>query len=594
VPVLAGTPAGDLLSLSQALQGGRRILVQGVVPVQAPGSLSQAAGDARALRASLQREFGQAEVRVRGKILVSLNPGPEVAAQIGEQRVELLLTHWPRQPSAVRESVQSILAHARCDAAALAGPLPAPGGRVLAVLRGGPDSELALRLALQLAASLDLQVTTMLLPLQPTAAPLDGVQQALDQVLEHLPEVVERRPPADDSALAILEQARGYDLLAIGASPGAGAPHPPADPLATHLLESAPGSMLLARARPPAGPDTADELPGAETISILVDKWFAENTFHADEFDDLLRLVALKQEQGLTISLALPALNEEQTVGKVIRTLQRALQRKAPLLDEIVLMDSDSTDRTRRIAESLGLPVYIHQQVLPQHGGRPGKGEALWKSLYVTRGDLILWIDTDIVNIHPRFVYGLLGPLLTRRDLMLTKGFYLRPIRVGRSVQAGGGGRVTELTARPLLNLFYPALSGLIQPLSGEYAGRRRALEQLPFSSGYGVEIGLLIDVLEQFGLGAIGQVDLEERIHHNQPLTALSRMSFAIIQTLTRKLDRRYGLELLKDINRSMKIIRHRGQRFYLEVERIAERERPPMVTLPEYQQRFGRGGPA
>jgi glucosyl-3-phosphoglycerate synthase len=434
----------------------------------------------------------------------------------------------------------------------------------------------------------------MLLPLQPTAAPLDGVQQALDQVLEHLPEVVERRPPADDSALAILEQARGYDLLAIGASPGAGAPHPPADPLATHLLESAPGSMLLARARPPAGPDTADELPGAETISILVDKWFAENTFHADEFDDLLRLVALKQEQGLTISLALPALNEEQTVGKVIRTLQRALQRKAPLLDEIVLMDSDSTDRTRRIAESLGLPVYIHQQVLPQHGGRPGKGEALWKSLYVTRGDLILWIDTDIVNIHPRFVYGLLGPLLTRRDLMLTKGFYLRPIRVGRSVQAGGGGRVTELTARPLLNLFYPALSGLIQPLSGEYAGRRRALEQLPFSSGYGVEIGLLIDVLEQFGLGAIGQVDLEERIHHNQPLTALSRMSFAIIQTLTRKLDRRYGLELLKDINRSMKIIRHRGQRFYLEVERIAERERPPMVTLPEYQQRFGRGGPA
>jgi glucosyl-3-phosphoglycerate synthase len=149
---------------------------------------------------------------------------------------------------------------------------------------------------------------------------------------------------------------------------------------------------------------------------------------------------------------------------------------------------------------------------------------------------------------------------------------------------------VTELTARPLLNLFYPALSGLIQPLSGEFGGRRLALEQLPFSSGYGVETGLLIDLLEQFGLGAIGQVDLVERIHHNQPLTALSMMSFAIIQTVTRKLDRRYGLELLKDVNRSMKIIRQREQRFFLEVERIAERERPAMRSLPEYNERFSR----
>jgi len=127
----------------------------------------------------------------------------------------------------------------------------------------------------------------------------------------------------------------------------------------------------------------------------------------------------------------------------------------------------------------------------------------------VTRGDLILWIDTDTVNTHPRFVYGLPGPLLTRRDLLLTNGLCLRPIRVGRSTQAGGGGRVTELTARPLLNLVYPALSGLILPLCGEYAGRGQAREQLPFSSGYGVELGLHIYVLRQFGLGAIRQVDL-------------------------------------------------------------------------------------
>jgi len=378
--------------------------------------------------------------------------------------------------------------------------------------------------------------------------------------------------------------------VAVGAS-SCGRPEAAiADELATRLMDSAPGSVLLARSRPPAPPEVVDAPVGTETISILVDKWFAENTFHADEFANLERLAARKQEQGLTISLALPALNEEQTIGKVIRSIQRALQQRVPLLDEIVLMDSTSSDRTRQIAEDLGVPVYIHQQVLPQYGPRDGKGEALWKSLYVTRGDVVLWIDTDIVNIHPRFVYGLLGPLLSRRDLMFVKGYYLRPVRVGRRMQAGGGGRVTELTARPLLNLFYPALSGLIQPLSGEFGGRRLALEQLPFSSGYGVETGLLIDLLEQFGLGAIGQVDLVERIHHNQPLTALSMMSFAIIQTVTRKLDRRYGLELLKDVNRSMKIIRQREQRFFLEVERIAERERPAMRSLPEYNERFSR----
>lgn len=169
---------------------------------------------------------------------------------------------------------------------------------------------------------------------------------------------------------------------------------------------------------------------------------------------------------------------------------------KIPLLDEIVLIDSNSADRTRQIATSLGIPVYIHQELLPQYKPRAGKGEALWKSLYVTRDDLILWIDTDIVNIHPRFVYGLLGPLLLRRDVYFVKGFYRRPLKVGDKIQAAGGGRVTELTARPLLNLFYPELSGLIQPLSGEYGGRRSVLEQIPFSSGYGVEIGLIIDIL--------------------------------------------------------------------------------------------------
>ncbi len=330
--------------------------------------------------------------------------------------------------------------------------------------------------------------------------------------------------------------------------------------------------------------------PGVETISILVDKWFGENSFHADEFEQIDRLIERKQNRQVSISLALPALNEEATVGKVIRTLQRALMVEAPLLDEIVLIDSNSDDATRSIAEDLGVRVHIHQEILPRYGSRPGKGEALWKSLYVTRGDLVAWIDTDIVNVHPRFVYGLIGPLLLRREIMLVKGFYARPMRVGNRMQAGGGGRVTELTARPLLNLFYPALSGLIQPLAGEYAGRRSALEQLPFSSGYGVEIGLLIDTLEKFGLGALAQVDLLERVHRNQPLPALSQMSMGILQTVVRRLDRRYHTRLLQDVNRSLKVVQHHRGRYFLDVAEIAELERPPIASLPEYRRRRRR----
>jgi glucosyl-3-phosphoglycerate synthase len=267
--------------------------------------------------------------------------------------------------------------------------------------------------------------------------------------------------------------------------------------------------------------------------------------------------------------------------------MQKELVRKFPLLDEIVLIDSNSTDHTREIAVKRGIPVHIHQHLLERLGARDGKGEALWKSLLVTRGDIIVWLDTDIVNIHPRFVYGILGPLLINPQVQFVKGFYRRPLKVGEKMQAGGGGRVTELTARPLLNLFYPELSGVVQPLSGEYAGRRAALEQVRFFSGYGVETGLLIDIYEKYGLNAIAQVDLLERIHHNQPLEALSKMSFAIIQTVIRKLEGRFGGAVLEDVNRSMKLIRYGAKGYFLDVEEIAERERPPMIEIKEYLER-------
>jgi glucosyl-3-phosphoglycerate synthase len=456
---------------------------------------------------------------------------------------------------------------------------------VLVPVRGGPFGELAVRIGLRLRPARP----TVLHMTPPGNAQPDAPFAGLGRVLRRLPEVELQTRVTTDPAQTILEEASGYDAIVLGTSARPADRRPTIGSVAARLLKESPTAVIAVRTRHPLPVSPSDELSGVHAISILVDKWFAENTYQADEFSDLDQLLELKRRSGLTISLALPALNEETTVGKVIRTLRLALQRRAPLLDEIVLIDSDSTDRTREVARRLGVPVYIHQHLLPELGARPGKGEALWKSLLVTRGDVVVWIDTDIVNIHPRFVFGVLGPLLLDRRIQFVKGFYRRPLRVGERMQAGGGGRVTELTARPLLNLFYPELSGVIQPLSGEYGGRRTALEQLPFFSGYGVETGLLIEVLERFGLQAIAQVDLQERIHHNQSLEALSKMSFAIIQAVMAKVERRYERAILDDVNKSMKIISYQDGEYQLDVDEVVERERPPMASLPQYHERLG-----
>ena len=405
-----------------------------------------------------------------------------------------------------------------------------------------------------------------------------------------MPDVQKQFAVTEDAAGLILENAKQADVIVLGTTAQPLTSTVSLGPFADRILRDAPGAVIAVKSGRPLPQAEYDESAGAQAISLLVDKWFAENTFHADEFTQLDELVALKREQGVTISAALPALNEEESVGHVIDTIKNALMEQVPLLDEMVLIDSNSTDRTREIAEERGIPVHIHQEILPQYGARPGKGEALWKSLYCTTGDIIIWIDTDIVNIHPRFVYGLIAPLLHRPEIQFVKGFYRRPLKVGNKMQAGGGGRVTELTARPLLNLFYPELSGIIQPLSGEYGGRRTALEKLPFFSGSGVEIGLVIDLFEEFGLSAIAQVDLQERVHHNQTLEALSKMSFAIIQAVIRKLEKRYDQKFLDNVNKTMKLIRYERERFFLEVDEIAEGERQPMLDVEEYKIKFGK----
>jgi len=588
VPIVHGCEQTSAINAARAIAGEERVRFVGLVYIPEDQSLSTAAVYAREVRQTLKKLSNVKQIRHWAEVYATHRPWDEMVKMIEKENPDLLVLEYPCHFEILKTTPAEVLANPPCDIAVVNSHISEHSTDVLIPIRGGPYAELALRIALSMRRFHEMNITSLhMVPADPTFKQ-DAAFRGMERVLKNLPEVRKQNIATDSPADVIFETSRQFDLIVMGASAHSVDEVTSIGPVAERIMgESQCGVIVVKTKRPPLFSLESEEA-GHAAISVLVDKWFAENTFHADEFEDLNYLLNLKRERGLSISLALPALNEEETVGNVIQTIQGPLFSEIPLLDEIVLIDSKSEDRTVEIAQSLDIPVFVHQSVLPDYGSRRGKGEALWKSLYCTRGDIVIWLDTDIVNIHPRFVYGLIGPLLLRPDIQFIKGFYRRPLKVGTKTQAGGGGRVTELTARPLLNLFYPELSGVIQPLSGEYGGRRAALEQLSFFSGYGVEIGLLIDVLEKFGLSAIAQADLQERIHHNQPLEALSKMSFAIIQAVMRKLESRYGLSILENVNKSMKLIRYEQENFMLDVEEIAERERPPMVELPEYHERL------
>ena len=311
-------------------------------------------------------------------------------------------------------------------------------------------------------------------------------------------------------------------------------------------------------------------------------------SFHSRAYSDKKRLVELKRSKNLSISLAFPTLNEELTIAKEILVLKTELMDRFPLLDEIAVIDSGSTDRTRDIAKEFGASVFVSSAILDKYGTFKGKGENLWKSLYVLKGDIIVWIDADISNINPKFLYGLVGPLLENDDIGYVKAFYKRPIRSAGGLTPGGGGRVTEILIRPLFSIFYPELAELVQPLSGEYAGRRSILEQLPFSVGYGVEVGHLIDLYHMFGPGIFAQVDMDERIHRNQSIEALSRMSFGILMTFLDRLGRYKELSLTGELGKQHLALAAEADTLKIAPTIISTTERPPMRTIPEYLKAF------
>ncbi|MGB5112712.1 MAG: glucosyl-3-phosphoglycerate synthase [Mycobacterium sp.] len=280
-------------------------------------------------------------------------------------------------------------------------------------------------------------------------------------------------------------------------------------------------------------------------------------------------LIAAKA--GRTISVVLPALNEEETVASVVGTITPLL---GGLVDELIVLDSGSTDDTEIRAVAAGARVISREVALPELAPLPGKGEVLWRSLAATTGDLVVFVDSDLIDPDPMFVPKLLGPLLTTDGVHLVKGFYRRPLKVSGSEDANGGGRVTELVARPLLAALRPELTCLLQPLGGEYAGTRELLNSVPFAPGYGVEIGLLIDTYNRYGLDGIAQVNLGVRIHRNRPLTELATMSRQVIATMLS----RCGIE---DSGVGLTQFFADGQDYASRTSPVSLVDRPPMNTL-------------
>ncbi len=569
------------------------VLLASVIAVGDEAPLASAQTEARTRRRALDAIVGatSGSGRVRVLVTVARRGWQAIADAVKKERPDLLVVGWRRTGTELfGTSLEEILRDPPCDVAIVKGGF-ARARHLLVPVRGGRYAQLAVRVALAFARHRQGRVTLLHVMAEQTDGRWRGALYgatggpAFD---ERIDQVVGR---AGDPVTVIAEELAAHDAIVIGATGREGSPDL-LGPVGQSVVRSGRPAIIVRTKTPVASsiflPRTELPLGRAErsrAVGEIVDKWFVENTFASTEFADLQRLLEAKTRQRLRISVGLPTLNEEATIGRVVHAVRSRLIERFPIIDELVIIDSGSDDRTREIGRAEGVPVVVHQEVLPEVGAYRGKGEALWKSLHVLTGDIVVWVDTDISNIHPKFVYGILGPLLMRPEIAFVKAFYRRPLHMGGELQATGGGRVTELSARPILNLFFPELSGMVQPLSGEQGGRRSLLEQLPFFTGYGVETGLLIDTLQRAGLSAIAQVDMRQRIHRNQSLYALSKMSFEILQVALRRVGEARGERLWEEANSTMKLISDDdGGQFHLELQDITAIERPPMITVPAY----------
>jgi glucosyl-3-phosphoglycerate synthase len=314
--------------------------------------------------------------------------------------------------------------------------------------------------------------------------------------------------------------------------------------------------------------------------------WFKQRSYDHKQFS-VEELGRYKQELGLSVSMVLPCRNVAETVGEIVDEIH-AVNERFPLIDQIIAVDADSRDGTAEVAARHGAEVYSENELMSAYGSAIGKGDAMWRALSVARGDLVMFADADTRGFHPQFVYGILGPILQVPQVRFVKAAYRRPLEGQDGFEPDGGGRVTNLTAKPLFNLFYPELTGFVQPLAGEFVADKELFCSMPFLTGYAVETGIMIDVLKRVGLGAMAQVDLGTHQNRHQPLHNLGRMSYAVLRAVARRLMQDGRLNYLRTSNSPETLIQlddylqslaiPEGLRLQEYVEDLAER--PPMAV--------------
>ena len=599
-------------------QGGT-LTALGIVEVPEGMALSEGATRARQARRLLQRvlEFAPPGVELRTVVRIGRRAAEGIVELAAEEEADLIIFGWAGRPggkkgaaSVFSPTIDEVVRDAPCNIAVVKQRGVKDVKRILAPVRGGPHAELALAYAAALGRYFEADVDVMHV-VPPDISPVVRAQaeRALATFVAH--HAGEPARPLLVEGLnvgsAIIREAEEAQLVVMGAA-AMSATDVANDEgalfgvLPETVAQHARPSVIVVKTREPINRQTferraeqAETLEAADraanlgrSVAARVDRWFAESNFHHSEFSDLGRLLELKQKQGLTISAVLPTLNEAATIGpdrppRPARADGEVRPGRRAAGDRLRVGGRHARDR--RVG---GRPRRSSTpDVLPRYGSFRGKGEALWKSLYATTGDLVAWSDTDITDWHPRFIYGTLGPLLAEPRIGYVKAYYQRPIVEDGQLKEGGGGRVTELVARPLINLFFPELSGYIQPLSGEYAGRRSHLEQIPFFTGYAVEIGHLIDLAERLDLNGLGQVDLDIRFHRNQDIEGLSKMSFVILQAVMKRLEERRKARLFAELGSTIKLPRSGPNKLSLEVIELADQERPPMIRIPEYLDR-------
>ncbi|AHY45783.1 Glycosyl transferase family 2 [Rubrobacter radiotolerans] len=281
-------------------------------------------------------------------------------------------------------------------------------------------------------------------------------------------------------------------------------------------------------------------------------EWFRHRSYDYTQFS-IEGLGRKKAEQNLTVDAVLPGRNVADTIGGIVDEIHAVNQRSereagVPLVDRILVVDADSPDGTARVAREHGAEVFSENELMSHYGGAHGKGDAMWRALSVASGDLVMYMDTDTKDFRDELVWGVLGPILTVPQVRYVKAAYRRPFKAGEKLEEDGGGRVTELSAKPLFNLFYPELAGFVQPLAGEFVADRELFSSIPFMTGYAVETNVMIDVLNKVGLAAMAQVDLGTRQNRHQPLRDLSRMSYAVLRAVARRMREDGRLDLSRD----------------------------------------------